>query len=150
MIHFYDLITLNAKYKAQFLEAVSRVIDSGTYMIGKETKTFEDNFKKYCGVDCCIGVGNGLDALTLTLCAYKELGIIKNGDEVIVPATSFPTTVAPLVQNRLIPVFVDCGLADYNLDINQVRAAISSRTRAIMFAHTLGNPADMDAIMKIV
>jgi len=121
---------------------------------GPYAKQFELELGKFLGVNEIIPVNSGSSAnlvAVTALCSRKrgERRLVP-GDEVIVPATSFPTTVAPLVQNRLIPVFVDCGIADYNLDVDQVRAAISSRTRAIMFAHTLGNPADMDAIMKIV
>ena len=121
---------------------------------GPYAKQFELELGKFLGVSEIIPVNSGSSAnlvAVTALCSRKrgEQRLVP-GDEVIVPATSFPTTVAPLVQNRLTPVFVDCGIADYNLDINQVQAAISSRTRAIMFAHTLGNPADMDAIMQIV
>lgn len=121
---------------------------------GPYAKQFELELGKFLGVNEIVPVNSGSSAnlVAVTAICSRRRGKqrLMPGDEVVVPATSFPTTVAPLVQNRLIPVFVDCELADYNLDVNQVQAAISSRTRAIMFAHTLGNPADMDAIMPIV
>jgi CDP-6-deoxy-D-xylo-4-hexulose-3-dehydrase len=85
-----------------------------------------------------------------TLCSRQLPDGLRPGDEVIVPAVSFPTTVNPIIQNRLVPVFVDSCLGDFNLDVSQLEAALSPRTRALMFAHTLGNPADMDAIMAFV
>ena len=84
-----------------------------------------------------------------TLCSPRLSYGLRPGDEVITPAAAFPTTVAPLLQNRLVPVFVDCTLGDYNLDPDELEAALSPRTRAIFFAHTLGNPADMDRIMQV-
>ena len=121
---------------------------------GPYAEQFELELGKFLGVNEIVPVNSGSSAnlvAVTALCSRKRgKQRLLPGDEVIVPATSFPTTVAPLVQNRLVPVFVDCELGDYNLDVNQVQSAISSRTRAIMFAHTLGNPADMDTIMPIV
>ncbi|HAJ05008.1 MAG TPA: lipopolysaccharide biosynthesis protein RfbH [Chloroflexi bacterium] len=121
---------------------------------GPYAMQFEKELGKFLGVHEIIPVNSGSSAnlVAVTALRSKQLGErrLRVGDEVIVPATSFPTTIAPLIQNGLIPVFVDCNLADYNLDINEVKKAISPRTKAIMFAHTLGNPADMDNIVPIV
>jgi len=149
MIPFYNLTALNAKYKSQFLESVSRVIDSGTYMIGKETKTFEDGFAKYCGVDYCVGVGNGLDALTLTLRAYKELGIINTGDEVIVPANTYIATILSITANNLIPVLVEPDILTFNIDAKRIEEKITSKTKAILIVHLYGQPCNMNPIMEI-
>jgi len=149
MIPFYNLTALNTKYKAQFLESVGRVIDSGTYMVGKETKTFEDNFAKYCGVDYCIGVGNGLDALTLTLRAYKELDIINDGDEVIVPANTYIATILSITVNNLIPVLVEPDILTFNIDAKKIEEKVTSKTKAILVVHLYGQPSNMNPIMEI-
>ena len=149
MIPFYNLKALNLKYRAQFLESVSRVIDSGTYMIGKETKIFEGEFAKYCETEHCIGVGNGLDALTLTLRAYKELGLVKDGDEVIVPANTYIATILSITANSLVPVLVEPDVLTFNIDPVKIEKAITSKTKVILVVHLYGQPADMDPIMKI-
>lgn len=149
MIPFYNLTVLNAKYKSQFLESVSRVIDSGTYMIGKETKTFEDGFARYCGVDCCIGLGNGLDALTLTLRAYIELGIINTDDEVIVPANTYIATILSITANNLIPVLVEPDILTFNIDAKKIEEKITSKTKVILVVHLYGQPCNMNPIMEV-
>lgn len=120
---------------------------------GPYANKFEQKLGKYLGVREVIPVNSGssanLVALT-TLCSKQIDDPLRPGDEVIVPATSFPTTVNPIIQNKLVPVFVDSCLGDYNLDVSQLEAAMSPKTRGIMFAHTLGNPADMDEIMVFV
>ena len=121
---------------------------------GPYAEQFEQKLGEFLGMPEIVPVNSGSSAnlVAVTALCSERRGErrLRPGDEVIVPATSFPTTVAPLVQNRLIPVFIDCTLGDYNPDPEQIRAAVSPQTRALMFAHTLGNPADMDAIMPIV
>jgi CDP-6-deoxy-D-xylo-4-hexulose-3-dehydrase len=120
---------------------------------GPETEKFEHELGEFLGLREVIPVNSGssanLVAMT-TMISHKLENRLRPGDEVIVPAASFPTTVNPILQNGLIPVFVDSRLGDFNLDITQLEAAVSPRTRAITFAHTLGNPADMDAVMAFV
>lgn len=118
---------------------------------GRYAQQFEKGLGAFVGVREVIPVNSGssanLVAMT-TLCAQQlRTGPLRPGDEVITPAVAFPTTVAPIVQNQLVPVFIDAEPGTYNLDPNQLEAALSSKTRAIFFAHTLGNPADMDAVM---
>ena len=121
---------------------------------GPRTQEFEHVLAEFIGTREVIPVNSGSSAnlvAVTTLCSKQLRGRrLEAGDEVIVPATSFPTTVAPIVQNRLLPVFVDCSIGDYNIDPDAIEAAISPRTRALMFAHTLGNPADMSRIMPLV
>jgi CDP-6-deoxy-D-xylo-4-hexulose-3-dehydrase len=120
---------------------------------GPETEKFEQAFGQFLGVREVIPVNSGssanLVAMT-TMTSNKLENPLRPGDEVIVPAASFPTTVNPILQNRLVPVFIDSCLGDFNLDITQLEDALSAKTRAITFAHTLGNPADMDAVMDFV
>ncbi len=120
---------------------------------GPYAEDFERELGRYLGVREVVPVNSGssanLVAMT-TLCSRKLDHGLRPGDEVIVPAASFPTTVNPILQNNLVPVFVDSCLGDFNLDVSQLEAAVSPRTRALTFAHTLGNPADMDTIMAFV
>jgi CDP-6-deoxy-D-xylo-4-hexulose-3-dehydrase len=120
---------------------------------GPETAKFEMQLGQFLGVREVIPVNSGssanLVAIT-TLCSRQFRQGLKKGDEVIVPAASFPTTVNPIIQNQLVPVFVDSNIGDYNLDPDEVSKAIGPKTRAIIFAHTLGNPADMERISEIV
>ncbi|MDX1614978.1 MAG: lipopolysaccharide biosynthesis protein RfbH [Candidatus Promineifilaceae bacterium] len=120
---------------------------------GPETNEFERKLSRFLGAREIIPVNSGSSAnlvAVTSLCSPQLHNRLNPGDEVIVPAASFPTTINPIIQNRLVPVFVDNRLGDYNLDHEQLAAALSPRTRAVMFAHTLGNPADMDAIVPFV
>ena len=117
---------------------------------GRYAQQFEQQLGAFVNAQQVILVNSGSSANLVavsTLCSPQLKSGLRPGDEVITPATAFPTTVAPIVQNQLVPVFVDCRLGDYNLDPEQLEAALSPRTRAIFFAHALGNPADMDRIM---
>ena len=149
MINFYDLSVINKKYKADFLTSVGRVIDSGTFMIGSETRSFENAFANFCGSDYCIGVGNGLDALTLTLRAYKELGFLSDYDEVIVPANTYIATILAISANNLIPILVEPNIDTFNLDANNIIEKITVKTKIILVVHLYGQTCDMNPIMKI-
>ncbi len=148
-IPFYDLKSVNSKYVDSFIESVRRVMDSGIHMIGRETEAFENSFSKYCGTKYCIGVGNGLDALTLTLRAYKELGIMKDGDEVIVPANTYIATVLSITENQLTPVLVEPDNSTYNIDCSKIEESITVKTKAIMVVHLYGQPVDMPSVQSI-
>lgn len=149
MIPFLDLQSINAQYREELLDAVARVIDSGWYIQGAEVKFFEEEFARYCGTKHCVGVANGLDALTLTLRAWKELGKLKEGDEVIVPANTYIASVLAITENRLKPVLVEPDEATFNLCPRNTEAAITPRTRVILPVHLYGRLADMPAIMAI-
>lgn len=119
---------------------------------GRYAQEFEGKLGAFLGVNQVIPVNSGSSANLVAISTLSSPQLpygLRPGDEVITPAAAFPTTVAPIVQNQLVPVFVDCRLGDYNLDPDQVEAALSSRTRAIFFAHTLGNPAEMDRILAL-
>ena len=145
MIEFLNLKRVNAPYEAAIKAAIQRVLDSGWYILGQETEAFEREFAAYCGVDHCIGVANGLDALHLILRAYG----IGPGDEVIVPSNTFIATWLAVSQTGAMPVPVEPNARTYNLDPALLEAAITPRTRAIMPVHLYGQPADMDAINQI-
>lgn len=149
MIPFLDLKAINTQYRQELIDAATRVIDSGWYIQGTEVKAFEQEFAVYCGTRYCIGVANGLDALTLTLRAWKEMGKLKEGDEVIVPANTYIASILAITENRLTPVLVEPDEATFNLCPKNAEAAITPRTRVILPVHLYGQLADMSAIMDI-
>lgn len=145
-VPFLDLKKINARHRDEMLAAVTRVIDSGWYIHGKEHAAFEREFAAYCGVAECVGVANGLDALTLVLRAWKELGGLKEGDEVLVPANTYIASILAITENRLTPVLVEPDPVTYNLDPARLEAALTPRTRAILVVHLYGQAADMTRI----
>jgi dTDP-4-amino-4,6-dideoxygalactose transaminase len=148
-IPFLDLKTINAVYREELINAASRVIDSGWYIQGREVQAFEQEFAQYCGTKHCIGVGNGLDALILTLRAWKELGRLREGDEVIVPANTYIATILAITENRLKPVLVEPDILTYNICPREAAKAVTSRTRAIMPVHLYGRLAPMPDILEL-
>lgn len=149
MIPFLDLKAINAQYRDELIEACTRVIDSGWYITGNELTDFEQNFASYCGTKHAIGVANGLEALTLTLRAWKELGKLQDGDEVIVPANTYIATILAITTNNLIPILVEPDLTTYNLCPKKTESAVTDKTRAILPVHLYGQLADMPALMGI-
>ena len=138
MIKFLDLQKINAQYANELKEVAARVIDSGWYLMGNELKSFETNLAAYVGVKHAIGVANGLDALRLILKAYIEMGVMAEGDEVIVPANTYIASILAISDNRLKPVLVEPDINTYNLDISLIEKHISPRTKAIMVVHLYG------------
>ncbi|WP_252061201.1 DegT/DnrJ/EryC1/StrS family aminotransferase [Acinetobacter sp. AHP123] len=149
MIPFLDLKSINSQYRAELIEACTRVIDSGWYIGGNELAQFEQNFAEYCGVKFAIGVANGLDALILTLRAWKELGKLNDGDEVIVPSNTYIASILAITANNLTPVLVEPDINTYNIDPNKIEAAITPKTKVILPVHLYGQLAEMPAIMAI-
>jgi hypothetical protein len=119
MIKFLDLQKINAQYADELKQATAEVIDSGWYLLGERVKSFEQNLAKYIGVKNAIGVANGLDALRLILKAYIELGVMQEGDEIIVPANTYIATILAITDNRLVPVLAEPDLSTYNLDLSR-------------------------------
>ncbi|MDO9153918.1 MAG: DegT/DnrJ/EryC1/StrS family aminotransferase [Paludibacter sp.] len=138
MIKFLDLQKINAQYAAELKQAAADVIDSGWYLQGERVKQFEANLANYIGVKHTIGVANGLDALRLILKAYIEMGIMREGDEVIVPANTYIASILAITDNRLKPVLVEPDINTCNLDISLIEQHITARTRAIMVVHLYG------------
>ena len=149
MIPFLDLQSINVQYRAELIEACTRVIDSGWYIGGNELSQFEENFAAYCGTQYCVGVANGLDALILTLRAWIELGRLKAGDEIVVPANTYIASILAISANHLTPVLVEPDTYTCNIDPKKIEAAITSKTRAILPVHLYGQIADMPAIMNM-
>lgn len=149
MIPFLDLKAVNEKYRDELIEACTRVVDSGWYISGKELENFEQGFSEYCGTKYAIGVANGLDALILTLRAWMELGKLKEGDEVIVPANTYIASILAITENKLVPILVEPDAYTYNLSPDLIEAAITDKTRVILAVHLYGHLADMPKIMSI-
>jgi len=151
MIKFLDIQKINAQYAAELKEATAKVIDSGWYLLGNEVNTFEASLSSYVGVKYAIGVANGLDALRLILRAYLEMGVLQEGDEVIVPANTYIATILAISDNRLKPVLVEPDINTYNLDISLIEKHITARTKAIMVVHLYGRVCwseELEAIAK--
>lgn len=149
MIPFLDLKAINAQYRDELVDACTRVIDSGWYIGGIELEQFEQQFANYCGTKYATGVANGLDALILTLRAWKELGKLNEGDEVIVPSNTYIASILAISANNLIPVLVEPCVNSFNIDPKKIEKAITSKTKAILPVHLYGQLADMPAIMDI-
>ena len=138
MIKFLDIQQINQQYAEELKQVAAEVIDSGWYLLGERVKQFEESLADYVGAKHAIGVGNGLDALRLILRAYIEMGVMKEGDEVIVPANTYIASIFAITDNQLKPVLVEPDINTYNLDISIVEEHITSRTKAIMVVHLYG------------
>jgi dTDP-4-amino-4,6-dideoxygalactose transaminase len=149
MIPFLDLKAINQRHREALVAAATRVIDSGWYVRGQEVDAFERDFAEYCGVDQCVGVANGLDALILTLRAWKRMGKLQEGDEVIVPANTYIASVLAISENRLIPVLVEPEERSFNLCPEKVRASITPKTKAMVAVHLYGQLAPMNELMAV-
>ncbi len=149
MIPFLDLKAINHQYQQELKQACNRVIDSGWYIMGKELEAFEQEFASYCGTAHAVGVANGLDALVLTLRAWKELGKLQAGDEVIVQANTYIASVLAITENDLVPVLVEPDEWTFNLTPEAIRAAITPKTKAILPVHLYGQLSPMPAVMKL-
>ncbi len=147
IVPFLDLRALNKQYEEALVSACRRVIASGYYILGPETAAFESEFAEYCGTKECIGVANGLDALILVLRAWKEMGLLKDGDEVIVPANTYIASVLAVSENNLVPVLVEPDVATFNLSVTNLESKVSARTRVILPVHLYGQAAPMPELM---
>lgn len=148
-IKYSDLAKVNARHADEIKSAVNRVIDSGWFLRGSETEAFERAYAGYIGTSHCVGCGNGLDALTLILRAYIELGVMSEGDEVIVPANTYIATILAITRNRLKPVLVEPDINTLQIDDTLVEQAIGSKTRAVMIVHLYGRCAYTEKIGEI-
>jgi dTDP-4-amino-4,6-dideoxygalactose transaminase len=146
MIPFLNLKKINNKYRDELTEEFTKFLDSGWCILGERVKQFETEFATFCQVKHCIGVANGLDALVLIIRAYKELGRLKEGDEVIVPANTYIASILAITENRLIPVLVEPDANSYTLDVTKIEAKITSKTKAILPVHLYGQLCNMTAI----
>ncbi|MFB9079567.1 DegT/DnrJ/EryC1/StrS family aminotransferase [Flavobacterium procerum] len=149
MISFLDLKKINEPYESAFQEKLKKVLENGWYILGTELQTFEESFALFCNKKHCIGTGNGFDALVLIFKSYIELGKLKKGDEVIVPANTFIASILAVMQAGLIPVLVEPKIETYNINPDLIQEKITPKTRAILLVHLYGQLAEMNSIHEI-
>lgn len=149
MIKFLDLQKITQKYAEEIHKAVDRVVDSGWYLQGKENERFEANYAQYIGTKYAVGCANGLDALIWIFRAYVEMGIMKPGDEVIVPANTYIASILAISENGLKPVLIEPSIETYQIDDSKIEAAITERTRAILIVHLYGQCAYTEKIGEL-
>jgi len=150
MIKFLDLQKINAQYTAEIKQVTSEVIDSGWYLQGEKVRQFEDNLLKFIGVKYAIGVANGLDALRLIMKAYIEMGVMNEGDEIIVPANTYIASILAISDNKLIPVLVEPDIKTYNIDPFLIEEKINKHTKGIMTVHLYGQEAMSSEIQRLI
>ena len=141
MINYLSLQKVTALHESEITTAVNQVLHSGWYLQGEHIALFEKNYAQYTGTKYCVTCGNGLDALCLILRAYIELGLLKEGDEVIVPANTYIATILSITENHLTPILVEPDINTLEIDEQLIEQAITPRTRAIMLVHLYGRCA---------
>ena len=146
---FLDLAIANAPFMDELKAAACEVIERGRYLHSTQTDLLEQEIAATCGARHCVGVSNGLDALRLILRAYKEMGIISEGDEVIVPANTYVASVLAISDNGLVPVLCEPRVDTMNLDSSRLESLITPRTRAIMPVHLYGTPCWDETLMRV-
>lgn len=150
MIPFLDLKKINDTFEPELSNTIKNVLESGWYLQGNEVGSFEKEYADFIGVKHCIGVANGLDALRVILKAYIELGFMKAGDEIIVPANTYIASILAITDNNLKPVLVEPDLITYNIDPKNIEAKVTERTRGIMIVHLYGQNSMNPEIDRIV
>lgn len=149
MIKFLDLQKVNLKYQQEIEDTLLQTFRSGWYLLGEKTKGFETNLAQYIGTKHAIGVANGLDALRLILRAYIELGIMKAGDEILVPSNTYIASILAVSDNGLVPVLVEPEINTYNIDIAKIEEKITPKTKGILIVHLQGRIVFSDKLKEI-
>jgi dTDP-4-amino-4,6-dideoxygalactose transaminase len=148
-IPFLDLKAINSRHAAELKAAAARVIDAGWYVLGDEVKAFEGEFAAWTGLPHCVGTSDGLSALILALRGWKELGLLKEGDGVAVPANTYIASILAITENRLRPVLVEPDEDTFNLGAGKLAAALTPDVKAVLAVHLYGQLADMPAIANL-
>ncbi len=149
MVKFLDLQQINEGHRTGFHQALDAVLDSGWFIMGGALQRFEEEYAAYCGANHCIGVGNGLDALILILDAYREMGIMKEGDEVLVPGNTYIASILAISRAGMKPVLVEPNETSFLIDAKAAERHITPRTKAILPVHLYGQLCDMDALRAL-
>lgn len=149
MIKLLDLQSITMMHGEEYKAAVNRVIESGWFLQGKENKQFERDYAEYIGTKHCVAVANGLDALYLLMRAYKELGLMNDGDEIIVPANTYIATIIAITRNNLVPVLIEPTWDHLEIDIDKIEDAITPKTKGIMIVHLYGRIAYNNRLSEI-
>jgi len=148
-VPFLDLKAINARHAAELKSAMARIIDSGWYILGEEVKAFEAEFAAWTGSPHCVGTSDGLSALILALRGWKELGLLKDGDAVAVPANTYIASILAITENQLRPVLVEPDEDTFNLGAAKLAAALTPDIKAVLVVHLYGQLADMPAITQV-
>lgn len=149
MIKFLDLKAINLLHQEEIEQQLLKVFRSGWYISGEEVKGFEDKLAAFCGAKYAIGVANGLDALRLIFKAYMQVGVMQEGDEVIVPANTFIASVLAISDNRLTPVLTEPDIDTCNIDIKKIEEKITSKTKAILIVHLYGRVVFSNELVEL-
>ncbi|MBC2844826.1 DegT/DnrJ/EryC1/StrS family aminotransferase [Winogradskyella flava] len=149
MISFLDLRKINNRFRKEFQEAFSRSLDASHFILGENVSTFEREFSQYCGTKFCIGTANGLDALTLILKGYIQLGKLKKGDKIIVPANTFIATILSVLHADLEPVLVEPNPDTHNLSLQEVKKILTKDVKAIIMVHLYGQLAEAEELRHL-
>ena len=149
MVKLLDLQSITMQHGDEYKAAANRVIESGWFLQGKEIEKFEADYARYIGTSQCVSVANGLDALYLMMRAYKELGVMHDGDEIIVPANTYIATIIGITRNNLVPVLVEPTWDNLEIDIDKIESAITSKTKGILIVHLYGRVAYDDKLAEI-
>ena len=148
-IPYLSLQKVTAQHQDEIEAAVKLVIESGWYLQGEATRRFETDYAKYIGTQCCVGCGNGLDALSLIFRAYKEMGRLQDGDEILVPANTYIASILSITENNLTPILVEPDINTLEIDDTLIEQAITPRTKALLLVHLYGRCAMTDSIASI-
>ena len=146
MIKFLDLHKVNMRFQKEFMDSFQSFLDSGNYILGDQVKKFEQDYAIYCGVKYCIGVSNGLDAIKLILEAYKLLGKLKEGDEIIVPANTYIATILAVSNTGLVPTLVEPNIETFNINPIEILKVITPKTKAVLGVHLYGLLYDVEEL----
>jgi dTDP-4-amino-4,6-dideoxygalactose transaminase len=149
MIEYLSLKRMTDMHAEEISKAVQETVDSGWYLLGKRVRKFEEEYAAYIGTKYCVACGNGLDALSLILRAYIEMGIMKEGDEVIVPASTYIASILSITENHLRPILIEPRLETLEIDDSLIEQSITPRTRAVMIVHLYGHCAYTERIGEI-
>ncbi len=149
MVKLLDLQKITLEHEDEYKAAVNRVIESGWFLQGKEIDQFESNYANYIGTDYCVTVANGLDALYLLMRGYKEMGVMQDGDEIIVPANTYIATIIAITRNNLTPILVEPTWDNLEIDVNQIENHITPKTKGVMIVHLYGRIAYNDKLGDI-
>lgn len=141
MIPYLSLKKMTGLHQAEIEAAVMRVVEDGWYLQGGQTRRFEADYARFIGTRCCVGCGNGLDALTLIFRAYREMGRLSEGDEVIVPANTYIASILSITENRLKPILIEPDINSLEIDDALIEKAITPKTKAILLVHLYGRCA---------
>ncbi len=148
-IPFLEIDKINRQYEPELSNAVLDVLNSDKIVLGANVEQFEKNFANYCGTRHCVGVGSGLDALLISVAAYKILGKFNDGDEILVPANTYFATVLAITKNNLTPVFVEPDFDDFNINGELLESYITPKTKGILLVHLYGQVVQMKKIWEI-